>query len=454
MNSGASLPEGPLVAWYGDDFTGSAAVMEVLTFSGYPSVMFFDIPTQEQLSRFSNCRGIGVAGVSRSKGPAWMNRHLPAVFTFLENTRAPVRHYKTCSTLDSAPHVGSIGHALDLAVPMDQWAPVVMAAPDIGRYQAFGHLFAQAGATVYRLDRHPTMSAHPVTPMSEADVGRHLERQTERRAGLVDLVSIKQGRASEQLSRQIKAGHQMITFDVIDQETLAAVGNEIWQRAADGLFVIGSQGVEYALIEAWRDNESEPENTAPTAAAAVDQIAVVSGSCSPITEEQIGIAEKNGFALITLDASAAIDVEDWSRECGKSTDAAASHLADGRSPLVCTARGPQDPSLARFNDAAAQSGIPKDELNERIGVGLGRILRETFARTGISRGAIAGGDSSSHGAQQLGLYAVTAKAPIAPGASLLTGHSDDTETDGLEVALKGGQMGTPDYFLKLRDGCA
>ena len=46
------LPDGLLVAWYGDDFTGSAAVMEVLTFAGLPSVLFLDLPTPEQLARF------------------------------------------------------------------------------------------------------------------------------------------------------------------------------------------------------------------------------------------------------------------------------------------------------------------------------------------------------------------------------------------------------------------
>jgi hypothetical protein len=43
-----------------------------------------------------------------------------------------------------------------------------------GRYQAFGNLFATVEGTAYRLDRHPTMSRHPVTPMTEADLRLHL----------------------------------------------------------------------------------------------------------------------------------------------------------------------------------------------------------------------------------------------------------------------------------------
>ena len=58
-----SLPQGPLVSFYGDDYTGSSAVMEVLTFAGLPTVLFLDVPTPERLARFEGYRGIGIAGV-------------------------------------------------------------------------------------------------------------------------------------------------------------------------------------------------------------------------------------------------------------------------------------------------------------------------------------------------------------------------------------------------------
>jgi uncharacterized protein YgbK (DUF1537 family) len=56
----------------------------------------------------------------------------------------PINHYKVCSTLDSAPHFGSIGRAIDLAAPVfgSRWIPVLVAAPPMRRYQAYGHLFA------------------------------------------------------------------------------------------------------------------------------------------------------------------------------------------------------------------------------------------------------------------------------------------------------------------------
>ena len=98
------LPDGLLVAFYGDDFTGSTDVMEVMTFAGLPTVLFLDVPTAEQRARFAGYRGIGIAGTARSRTPEWMDRHLPSVFAALKDLAAPIIHYKICSTFDSAPH--------------------------------------------------------------------------------------------------------------------------------------------------------------------------------------------------------------------------------------------------------------------------------------------------------------------------------------------------------------
>jgi uncharacterized protein YgbK (DUF1537 family) len=52
----------------------------------------------------------------------------------------------------------------------------------------------------------------------------------------------------------------------------------------------------------------------------------------------------------------------------------------------------------------------------------------------------------------MGVYALTAMAATVPGAALNKAHSDDAAHRDLELALKGGQMGTPDYFGRIRAG--
>jgi uncharacterized protein YgbK (DUF1537 family) len=66
--------------------------------------------------------------------------------------------------------------------------------------------------------------------------------------------------------------------------------------------------------------------------------------------------------------------------------------------------------------------------------------------TGVGRVAVAGGDTSGHVAQALGIAALSAVAPLAPGAPLCRAYGPDAAESGLEIVLKGGQMGAPDFF--------
>ena len=455
MSGGAqSLPTGPLLTWYGDDFTGATAVMEVLAFAGLPSVLFLDVPTSDQLAVFSDRRAIGIAGIARSQPPEWMETHLPACFAALASIGAPVSHYKVCSTFDSSPEIGSIGRAIELAAPLlgGAWHPLVVGAPEIGRYQAFGNLFAAVEGEAFRLDRHPTMSRHPVTPMDEADVRRHLGRQTSLQSELVDIVSLMSGAGDGALAKAREAGGEIIALDVMDEVSLAEVGRLIWQHRGERLLTVGSQGVEYALVAHWRDQGLLPVQADRATVEPVDQLAVVSGSCSPITAGQVEWAAERGFSPIAIDASFAVSAPEWENELGRVLAIALTELGEGQTPLIFTAAGPEDPAIARFNSACERTGTPKSEANEAVGRGLGTVLSRLAQEANLGRGVIAGGDTSSHAAASLGLHALTALAPIAAGAPLCRGHSDDKKTDGFQIALKGGQMGPPDYFNLVKQG--
>ncbi|MFT3974111.1 MAG: four-carbon acid sugar kinase family protein [Amaricoccus sp.] len=450
-----SLPEGPLIAWYGDDFTGSAAVMEVLTFAGLPSVLFLDVPTPAQLARFRGARGIGVASTARARGPAWMDAHLPEAFAFLRGVGAPVSHYKACSTLNSSPDTGSIGRAIDLAAAAFgwRWVPVLIAAPPMRRYQVFGTLFAGGPEGVSRLDRHPVMARHPVTPMDEADVARHLARQTARRFGTVSLEALaSEGLARAEVERHLSIGAEILTLDCLDDATLAACGRLIWEDRAANPFVVGSQGVEYALTQLWREEGAIPAAPAPGGIGSAGRMAAVSGSVSPVTAAQIDWSLANGFAGIAFDAASVVgDADLRGRAEAAAVAAALAAIGRGEDPVVFTARGPDDPAVPALREAVRRSGVPAEDANERIGDALGRILVAIIAAAGVRRAVISGGDTSGHASRRLGIHALTALAPTIPGAAIFEAHADGPH-DGLQLALKGGQMGSPDYFGWVRDG--
>lgn len=435
---------GLALTFYGDDFTGSTDCMEVLTWAGLPAVMFLEAPDEQKLALFPEARAIGIAGVSRSQSPAWMSEQLPAIFERLRAMGAPLCHYKVCSTFDSSPTTGSIGRALELGQDVFgcAWVPMVVGAPSLGRYQAFGNLFATVNGETLRLDRHPTMTRHPVTPMDEADLRRHLALQTSRRIALMDLVALREKDPAAQFARLLEERPQAVLFDILDEDTLRVAGGLIWEACRKSpLFAVGSSGLEYALAAYWSASGALPETAANLSAGAVDRVLVVSGSCSPDTEATIRWSLAHGFEGVRLDVAALASGSGQAREAA--VKAAESAVAQGRSVIVYSALGPNDPALLPA-DAATQ---------HRLGQDLGLILQTLLDRTGIRRAIVCGGDSSGYATRQLGVFALRAMARLVPGAPLCRASADGA-MDGLEIVLKGGQRGGLDFFEQVRLGSA
>ena len=444
-----------VLSFYGDDFTGSSALMEVTAFAGLPTVMFLEPPSPERLEEFSEHRCFGIAGTARARDPEWMSAELPAAFEALRSLGAAVNVYKICSTFDSSPETGSIGRATEIGVEVfgPRFVPLLTAALPNNRFQAFGNLFVVHGDGMHRLDRHPVMSRHPSTPMDEGDLGRHLARQTDLPVGLVDLAAMKAGRGSEVLARARAEGARIVSMDVIDSETLEEAGRLIWDEARERpLFAVGSQGLAQACVAHWQRAGLLDAAPKPPPPARVERIAAVSGSVAVTTAEQIAHAAESGFEVIQVDATQALDERAWAGEAERAVGKALRALEAGASPLICTARGPEDPAVATFRSALALSAAPGGPAHARLGQGLGEILNSILGRSDIKRAVISGGDSSSFAAASLGVYALSAIAPIAPGAPLCYARALDPAIGGFELTLKGGQIGGPDFFTRVRDG--
>ncbi len=467
-----ALPEGPLLAYYGDDFTGSTDMLDALHSAGIETVLFLVPPPADARAQFPNARCFGLAGTARSRDAAWMARELPVAFQSLVRLGAPILQYKVCSTFDSSPTIGSIGRAIDIGVGHmpGRWSPMVVAAPRLGRYQAFGHLFARANGETHRLDRHPTMAHHPVTPMDEADLRRHLARQTTRRMELIDLLALRGGQAAGRAAAlqradlrvlapgQCQTGEAadwplevpVVLFDALDDETLAEVGRVIWEQRGEGVFSASSSGLADALVAHWRRAGllAEPAPAAPLRP--VDRIAVVSGSCSPVTAAQIEWASAHGFALERLDIARVLDPKSQDMEVERVVAAAVSALRGGRSPLVYSAVGPGDATVRQFDQLAARARISREDAAHRVGVALAAVLPQVLDTEPLQRVAVAGGDSAGAVSQALLLETLTVAAPLAPGAPLCRAGSCVAARNGLEVVLKGGQMGLPNFFGLVR----
>ncbi len=402
-----------LISYYGDDFTGSTDVMEALASHGVATVLFTRIPTETEFAPFAECEAIGLAGTSRSQTPEWMDAHLPDAFAWLSSLQARFCHYKVCSTFDSSPRIGSIGRAVELGLSAfgQKRATVIVGAPQIRRYTFAGHLFAAYQEKTYRIDRHPVMSVHPVTPMDESDLLRHLARQA---ATAIDL------------------------FDVYDSATQLLAGEALLHLPQENSpFVVGSSGVEYALMAALMKRPTAHFS----AVAPASQMLVISGSVSPTTERQINYATAQGFHAIPADAEALARGQ-IEPVLGQARDV----LGQGKSVVIHSASGP-----------ASDQGKALQTIHhgrETLSKSLGQIAKKLLEEFYLKRLIIAGGDTSSHALGELDIYALTTRFPLlaTPGSPLCLAHSSNPIFNGLEIAMKGGQVGGDDYFVKLKNG--
>ncbi|HEX6361591.1 MAG TPA: four-carbon acid sugar kinase family protein [Albitalea sp.] len=453
------------LAFYGDDFTGSTDALEVLAFAGLRTALFLAPPTPDALAKFGTLDAIGVAGDSRAMTPGEMDERLPRVFDALAKVGAPLVHYKVCSTFDSAPSIGSIGRAIEIARLRFGAAPVpiVAATPALQRYCAFGHLFARSATDdqVHRIDRHPIMSVHPVTPMDESDLRVHLARQAPLSIASFAFPQLEKGRsaADEHLRALLATGADGVLFDGLSAAHLTEVGRllERMGRDAPPRFVVGSSGVEYALTQWWRE-AGDVSATAPDHErfAPVDRVLAVSGSASLLSARQIDAAVQAGFAQLPVDAAGLLDERRWQAAAQELAGAAARLLREGRSVIAHTARGPKDPRIEDGIAALVAQGCARDhaghEAGRLLGRRLGHVTAQILDRAPIRRLLLSGGDTSSQVTQALAPQALVIAARLSPGAPLCRMVSDRPSLDGVEVALKGGQMGDGDFFETARRG--
>lgn len=220
----------PLLAFYGDDFTGSTDALEVAAFAGLRSALFLRRPSADVLKHFTDLQVIGFAGTSRGMSPAEMDAHLASDLRYLAMLDVPLIHYKVCSTFDSSPELGSIGRVIQLAQRYFGSAPIpiVGGTPSLQRYCMFGHLFARSGTDgqVYRIDRHPIMSVHPATPMGESDLATHIGKQADVKIAKLIFPSLEEGADAARgcFNQLIADSPDAVLIDAANFEQLTRVG--------------------------------------------------------------------------------------------------------------------------------------------------------------------------------------------------------------------------------------
>lgn len=413
-------------AFYGDDFTGSVDALLQFARRGWAGRLFVGLPDADDLrAAAADSDVIGIAGIARSLPTERLDEEIRPVLEALTELHPHVVQYKACSTADSSPTIGSIGRVIELGreVVGEQTVPLVFAQPDFGRYTLHGVHFASEGGIVYRLDRQPTMSTHPTTPMTEADLAAHFAHQTQLPIGRIPFTAYDDDLGALLSSSDAAA----VVLDAAIDEHLVQVGRAISELDAP-VFAVGSGGLSLAIAAAG----GAPPVPLPTRSGATGPVLALSGSRSAQTRRQMDAAAAAEWFVqpLELDAARAASQLDW----------VLSALRAGR-------------SVGLTSDDADTSAVEGPAL-EAIAEAAAAIAAQAMAARATRRLIVCGGDTSSRITRLLGVDSLSIAANPSGNVVLLRAHSENPVVDGMELLLKGGQVGDDELFVRIRGASA
>ena len=418
----------PLLGCIADDFTGATDLANNLVRAGLRTLQTIGTPAG---AIDAEAEAIVVALKSRTCEPAEAVARSLEALAWLRAAGAEQIYFKVCSTFDSTPrgNIGPVAEALMDALGAG-FAVVCPAFPATGRTVYKGHLF------VGDVPLHESgMQNHPLTPMTDPNLVRVMQRQTQRKVGLVSHDSVRRGgRAiAEAFERLESEGTAIAIADAISDDDLQALG-----AACAGLpLLIAGSGLALGLPQNWRRRGLLPEwRLSDTLPAPAGRCAIVSGSCSRATNEQVIEFMRGGGQAFSVDPRRVAAGDDI---VGRALAWARPRLVDG--PLLIYAtNGPDAVKAVQAELGAERAGALVEDTLAAISRGL--------IDAGVRQLVIAGGETSGAVVQALGVRQMVIGPQIDPGVPWTHARATACADAPLHLALKSGNFGGPDFFAK------
>jgi 3-dehydrotetronate 4-kinase len=408
-----------------DDFTGATDLCSMLVRGGMRTVQLIGVPRDTDPR--PDADAVVVALKSRTAPVREAVRDSLAALDWLRKAGCRQFFFKYCSTFDSTDQ-GNIGPVADalIAVLGSGFALACPAFPTNARTVYQGHLFV--GSVLLN---ESGMEHHPLTPMTDANLVRVLGRQTDGTVALVPYATVEQGamairRAMTALKEQ---GRRYAIVDAVSDAHLMAIG----EAAAEHALITGGSGVAMGLPANFRRAGVLAERAdAGSLPAVAGHAVVLAGSCSRMTLTQLGAARSHG-PVFEIDPLATPDVETLS---AAALDWA--HRRLGETPIVIAASAPPD------KVAQVQAKLGREAAGTMIENAMARIA-EGLVAEGARRIVVAGGETAGAVVQRLGVRSLRIGAEIDPGVPWTYAEGGNTP---LLLALKSGNFGGPDFFLR------
>jgi 3-dehydrotetronate 4-kinase len=414
-----------LLGCIADDFTGATDLASMLVRHGMATVQLIGVP--EDTVDPGDAQAVVVALKSRTIAAEDAIAQSLAALEWLRGRGAEQILFKYCSTFDSTErgNIGPVSEALLDALGAD-FTIACPALPENGRSIYLGHLFV---GDQLLSDSH--MRHHPLTPMTDSNLVRVLQRQSRAPVGLVPYPAVEGGpEAIRARFDELRAnGVRQAIADAVSDRHLLALG----AAAADLALITGGSGIAMGLPENFRRKgllaageraDRLPHTPGPEA--------ILAGSCSAATLGQIERHRAAGRPTFVLDP---IGLSDGGDDVERALAFAERHL--GRAPVLISSSAPPE------EVAKVQERLGRERAGAAIEQAMAAIAKG-LVELGARRLVVAGGETAGAVVGALGIKGLRIGPAIDPGVPWTTSLGDPP----LALALKSGNFGAPDFFIK------
>jgi uncharacterized protein YgbK (DUF1537 family) len=420
-----------LLGCIADDLTGATDLALMLTRAGMRTVQVMQVPDAG-----SKLDGFDAVVVALKTRTCLVEE---AVSLSLKSAEALLAlgakqlFFKYCSTFDSTDqgNIGPVAEALFARLGADL-ALACPAFPTNKRTVYMGNLFVGD----VPLAESP-MKDHPLTPMRDSNLVRVLQRQTKLKVGLVPFAVVDKGAPaiSEAFAAAAGKGERFVVVDAITDQHLIDMGT----AAADMRLITGGSGVALGLPANFiRQSLMRAADAPKHLKAPKGRAIIISGSCSEATRGQVAAAKAAGIPAFEVDPA---EIHKGTL-AGEQLAAWAQKQPAGKPVLIYSSA---DPDTVR----TVQEKFGRDAAGSMIEQAFAEAAR-SLVGMGFTRMIVAGGETSGAVVNGLGVTALEIGPEIDPGVPW-TRSIGGTE---LALALKSGNFGAPDFFLKAWDRLA
>jgi uncharacterized protein YgbK (DUF1537 family) len=338
---------------------------------------------------------------------------------------------------------GNLGAEIDAVLDVfdAQLAIVAPAFPFYGRTTVGGKHFLNG-----RLITQTEFGTDPQAPVKEADLVRLFSLQSRRKAGLVQLSTLRQGNTAvaAQLTALVSQGVELVVFDAQVEADLDRIAGAVGASGYRPLWV-GSTGLARCIPGA--AGLVVQEGLKLRHFSSTHLAMLVLGSASEVTRNQLATlktqcdviaVEMNPFHVVAGGDAAANEME---RCCIRLVDA----LRNGNDAVLHVSSSRADVTAAK--SLGLEMGLDPIQVSTHIVVALAHITRLVVDTCELRGIILTGGDTAKAVCNQLGSMGIEIWEEVEPGIPLgrLVGDHE------LLVITKAGGFGTPQALVNSLD---